>query len=156
MQDYRFSPIQTRKQLLEAIHYVVGQTSALAQKVIGSKFPITSVTIFAHYQNEYDNLVEIQNKLGVFYNENNGPRAVLNEPIIAGGNIITHLRIRKPDPERPHVGCNDFETDYKLFKSKYLLPNLKGLRLIKRPNYEMIEFHNPDFDVLAYVVSKES
>lgn len=92
--------------------------------------------------------------LGSPYNENNGPRVQLYEPIQAGDNMITHLRIRKPDPERPQVGCNDFETEYESFKAQYLEAHPEHLKLIKRPEYEMIEFRDPAFDVLAYVVSK--
>jgi hypothetical protein len=53
------------------------------------------------------------------------------------------------------VGCNDFEVqDYKKFKAEYLPKHPSNLRLIERPEYEMVEFFDPDYDVLAYVVSK--
>jgi len=152
--QYRFSPIETKEKLIEAARYIVSQTSALAQKAVGISFPITSLTIFSHSQDEFENLIKIQNELGDFYNENNGPRVALREPIIAAENRITYLRIRKPDPERPQVGCNDFDTDYESFKNQYLAAHPNNLRLIKRPDYEMIEFFDPDFDVLAYVVSR--
>jgi hypothetical protein len=80
---------------------------------------------------------------------------VLYGPIKVGDNLITHLRIRKPDPYRMQVGCNDFDfDDYNNFKSRYLKSGKQNLRLIERSDYEMIEFWNPDFDVLAYVLSK--
>lgn len=91
--------------------------------------------------------------MGKPYNENNGPRIELHEPIAIDENRITHLRIRKPDSERPQVGCNDFETDYAFFKKEYLNKHSNNLRLVKRQEYEMVEFYDPDFDVLAYVVS---
>ncbi len=93
--------------------------------------------------------------MGAPYNENNGPRVALHEPIIVDSNTITHLRIRKPDLERPQVGCNDFDVEnYEAFKTEYLSKFPEYLFLIKRPEYEMIEFRHPDYDVLAYVVSK--
>lgn len=93
--------------------------------------------------------------MGTAYDENNGPRVMLHAPIIVGENIITHLRIRKPDPERPQVGCNDFAIeDYEAFKTKYLSRFPENLILIERSDYEMIEFRHPDFDVLAYIVSR--
>ncbi|MBI5452447.1 hypothetical protein HY945_03215 [Candidatus Gottesmanbacteria bacterium] len=90
--------------------------------------------------------------LGNFVNENNGPRVALREPIKVGENTIIHLRIRKPDSYRMQVGCNDFDVpDYETFKNENLSKYPNNLRLIKREDYEMVEFFHPDFDVLAYV-----
>lgn len=155
MQLYRFSQIKSEKQLHEAVVYVADTTSQLAEKVIGKTLPIKSLTIFAHYPDEFEKLSEIAKTIGNVFNENNGPRVALHKPITAGENTITHLRIRKPDPYRMQVGCNDFDiSDYEIFKSENLLKYPDNPRLIKRPDYEMIEFFHPDFDVLAYVVSK--
>lgn len=154
MQLYRFSPIKDETQLREAVIYVADKTSELARKIIGKFLPISSLTIFAHYPDEFEKLSEIVKTIGNFFNENNGPRVALHEPIKAGEKTITHLRIRKPDPYRMQVGCNDFETDYETFKNENLLKHPNNLRLIKREDYEMVEFFHPDFDVLAYVVSK--
>jgi len=154
MNVYRFSPIQNEEQLQKAVEYVVERTSALAEKVVGKSFPIRSLTIFSHDGGEFVKLAEILSRWGKPYNENNGPRVVLYEPIEVGINRIIHLRIRKPALERPQVGCGDFDTDYESFKTKYLAIHPQNLRLIQRPEYEMIEFFHPEFDVLAYVVSK--
>ena len=145
--------IQNKIELLEAVKYVAAETSRLAGKIVGRSFPIKSLTIFSHTPSEFELLIGILAELGAPYNENNGPRVELYEPIAAGDNLITHLRIRQPDPERPQVGCNDFETDYETFKTDYLSKYPDNLRLIKRPEYEMIELHDDQFAVLAYVVS---
>ena len=150
---YRFSPIQNKEQLINAVRYVGTETSKLARKVIGKTLPIKSLTIFSHSQPEFELLVKILATMGKLYNENNGPRVELHEPLEVGNNKIIFLRIRKFDSERPQVGCNDFETDYNSFKNEYLTKHPNNLRVIKRPWYEMIEFYDPDFDVLAYVVS---
>lgn len=156
MKLYCFSPIKNKKQFLVAVKYVVLQSTKLCKKSIGKKLPIICLTIFAHYTEEYNNLVKIALKLGKIYSENNGPYVYLKNPLKIGSNTIKYLRIRKPDPYRMQVGCNNFEVeDYQSFKRKYLTKDRKNLRLIKRPNYEMIEFFDPDFDVLAYVVSKD-
>lgn len=156
MQLYRFSPIKDKKQLREAVIYVADKTSELATKITGKPLPISSLTIFAHYPYEFEKLSEIVKTIGNFFNENNGPRVVLREPIKVGENTITHLRIRKPDPYRMQVGCNDFDVpDYFSFKGEYLVKRPNNLRLIKREEYEMIEFFDPDYDILAYVVSKQ-
>ena len=154
MKLYRFSPILNKKLLIKAIKYTATQTQKLCKKAIGKELPIKSLTIFAHYPHEYERLIKILYDLGSLHNEHNGPRVVLKVPIKVAQNTISYLRIRKPDPYRMQVGCNDFEVeDYRTFKSKYLTKQAKNLRLIKRPDYEMIEFFDPDFDVLAYVVS---
>lgn len=145
--------IQDKESLVEAVQYVAIETSKLAKKIVGRTFSIKSLTIFAHSQSEFEVLTKILANMGKPYNYNNGPRVELREPITVGDNQITHLRIRQPDPERPQVGCNDFDADYQLFKKNYLSNHPDSLRLIKRPEYEMIEFYDPHFDVLAYVVS---
>jgi hypothetical protein len=151
---YRFSPIDSKENLIRAVRYVASETSAMAEKIIGKNLPISSLTIFSHYPEEFEFLSKLALALGILYNENNGPRVTLSEPIIVNANTITHLRIRKPDKERPQVGCNDFDVpDYSTFKEQYLPLYPDNLKLIKRPEYEMIEFSHPDYDALSYVVS---
>lgn len=145
--------IQDKAGMEEAVQYVAAETSRLAKKIVGKVFPIKSLTIFSHSQIEYELLTGILAEMGKPHNFNNGPRIELYKPIEVGENHITHLRIRKPDPERPQAGCNDLETDYEAFKKKHLSKHPNNLRLIKRSEYEMIELYDQNFDVLAYVVS---
>jgi hypothetical protein len=156
MRLYKFSPIKTEKELIEAIKYIANQTTKLCKKSINEKLTITSLTVFSHYQDEYVMLIGIMNKIGTPNGENNGHRFILRKPIKLDDHIITYLRIRKPDPYRMQVGCCDFDVKkYQDFKKVHLIKNSKNLRLIERQEYEMIEFFDPDFDVLAYVVSKQ-
>ncbi len=152
MKLYRFSPIKSEKDLMKAIKYISIQSTKLCKKTIGKELKISYLTVFSHYEKEYNSLENILNKIGKYYNENNGLRVTLNKPIKVGKNVITHLRVRKPDPYRKQVGCSDFDVNYNEFKAKYL--GVKNLRLIERSDYEMIEFHDPGFYVLAYAVSK--
>ncbi|MDP2638773.1 MAG: hypothetical protein Q8P06_01225 [Candidatus Azambacteria bacterium] len=155
MQLYRFSPIKNERGLRGVVIYIADKTSDLAKKIIGKTLPISSLTIFAHHPDEFEKLSKMAKTLGNFVNENNGPRVALHEPIKVGENTVIHLRIRKPDPYRMQVGCGDFDVpNYVAFKNEYLSEHLNNLRLIKREDYEMIEFFDPDYDVLAYVVSK--
>jgi hypothetical protein len=141
--------------LLEAIRYIVENSTRPSEEIVGKALLIHSVTIFSHSESEFETLKTILSTMGSPYNENNGPRVTLHEPIVVGKNVITHLRIRHPDLERPQVGCNDFDVeDYEAFKAEYLSKFPENLILIQRAEYEMIEFRHPDFDVLAYVVSK--
>jgi len=145
--------IQNQKELTETVRYIASETSKMAKKIVGKSFSIKSLTVFAHSQSEFELLTEILAKIGKQYDYNNGPRVELYEPIEVGENRITHLRIRKPDIERPQVGSNDFETNYKTFKKDYLSQHPDNIILIERPEYEMIELRDKEFDVLAYVVS---
>jgi hypothetical protein len=150
---YRFSPINTEKELRKAIQYTALETTKLCKKITGQEYAISGLTIFSHYPDEFDNLKNILFQMGKLVKENNGPYVKLHKPIKLPNNELTLLRIREPDPYRMQVGCNDFEVkNYLEFKDKYL-KNFKNLRLIVRPEYEMIEFFDPDFDILAYVLS---
>jgi hypothetical protein len=152
--SYRFSPITNLEQLLSAINYIAEQTSLLAKQATGLDLAIKSLTVFSHYNDEFEVLKNIIKPLGKPHNENNGPRIKLDQPIKSKTNNIEYLRIRHPDSGRPQVGCNDFIVEnYQNFKEQFLNEN-HNLRLIVRPNYEMIEFFDTKFDVLAYIVSK--
>lgn len=145
--------IENLQELIKVVQTIAFETSAMAQKTLGRTFPITSLTVFSHSDLEYRLLTAHLKNLGEPYNYNNGPRIKLAEPIIAGDNQVAYLRIRKPDIDRPQLGCNDFETDYELFKKEYLNKYPENLNLIIRPEYEMIELQDDKFDVLAYIVS---
>lgn len=151
---YRFSPINTKDELREAIFYVTQKTTELCKKVTGNEYPISSLTIFTHYPDEYEKLKSIIFELGILDHENNGPFIKLHQPITLSKSKLELLRIRQPDPYRLHVGCDDFKVEnYENFKNQFLKKSPNNLRLIKRPGYEMIEFFHPDYDVLAYVLS---
>ena len=151
---YRFSPITNKDQLLEAIDYVAQQTTQLSTKITGREYPIGYLTIFSHYSDEFDGLIKIVQNLGVQDGANNGFSFLLHKPIVLLRGDLTRVRIRKPDPYRMQVGCDDFVVpDFIEFRNEFLDTHPDNLRLIKRPEHEMIEFFDPSFDVLAYVVS---
>ena len=152
---YRFSPIKTQEQLLESIRYIDSQATELSNKIIKKEYPLSSLTVFSHYADEFEVLKKILLGMGDQQTENNGPYVKLTNPLVLRGNALKFLRIRKPDPYRMQVGCCDFNIpNYDDFKANYLKTNTSKLRLIERVDYEMIEFHDPDFDILAYVISK--
>ncbi|MDO8622590.1 MAG: hypothetical protein Q7R80_05150 [bacterium] len=133
---------------------MVTKVSALAEKVIGVRPPISSLTIFAHYPDEFEYMKGAILALGTLRDANNGPRVLLSTPMQVADNLIQCVRIRHPDPYRSQVGCGDLVVrDYQEFKKQYLRERSHHLRLIERERYEMIEFFDPDYDVFAYVVS---
>ena len=149
MNLYRFSPIENKEQLFKAVAYVASEVLRLIETTTSNAYPISYLTIFTHYREEYEKLISILPDLGKVSDANNGLQVELDKPV----NKINRLRIRKPDPYRMQVGCADLNVgDYNTFKEKYLSSST-NLRLIERLEYEMIEFFNPDFDVLAYSVS---
>ena len=154
---YRFSPIKNEGELIQAIQYIAKKTRELNLSITGNEYPISSLTVFSHYADEFENLKKILVSLGEQFAENNGPFVKLRKPIIIeGGQTIDKVRIRKPDQERPQVGCNDFTVpDYEEFKQIQLANHPDRLHLIERLEYDMIEFHDPEFDVLAYVLSPD-
>ncbi len=152
---YRFSPIKTQEELLESIRYIDSQATELSNKIIKKEYPLSSLTVFSHYADEFEQLKEILFEMGEQQAENNGPYVKLTNSLALGSGALKFLRIRKPDPYRMQVGCCDFDVpDYAEFKINYLHTKTYNLRLIERADYEMIEFFDPDFDILAYVISR--
>lgn len=151
---YRFSPIKTKDELFDAINYVATKTIELRKKVTSKVYPTKLLTIYSHYPNEFENLKSMLFKLGSFDKEVNGPYVKLFDPIQLPNNKLEFLRIREPDPYRMQVGCSDVVVpDFEGFKKEYLAKYSNSLRLLKRPERDILEFFDPDFDVLAYVLS---
>ncbi len=154
---YHFSPIHSQEELFEAIQYISSNITGLCKKITRNEYLISSLTVFSHYPEEFEKLKRILLGLGKLDHENNGPFVRLYKPIQLPKNKLQLLRVRQPDPYRMQVGCGDFIVpDYEGFKKKYLEKTKNNLRLIKRLEYEMIEFFDPDYDVLAYVLSNNN
>ncbi len=144
-----------KQDILNLIQYIAIQTVKLKDKYIQDKdLRIDYLTIFSHSDEEFSEMKNIAAFLGEVIDENNGPVYHLKEPIDIPTGELRFLRIRKPDPERPQKGCNDFAvSDFKNFKQKYIGKFDEHLTLIKRPDYEMIEIKDAEFDVLVYFPS---
>ena len=167
MDLYRFSPIESVGTLTDAISYVATECSWLFFNSVGHVVPLGSLTIFAHYPDEYDYLLRLLPDLGT--TDETGARVALDAPIAVEvgvlevngvrervTQIIQQLRIRRPDPYRMQVGCCEYQVaDYWDFKGFYGLGTVSP-RTIQRPNFEMLEFFDPSSDVLGYVISQPS
>lgn len=77
---------------------------------------------------------------GPVYKFREKPNTIAGRPVL--------LRIRHPDKTRPERGDTDFNTNYPVFKKKYL--GNPYFKLIEREDYEMIELVNTEFDVRVY------
>ena len=162
MKLYRFSPIETKEQLLQAIIYTHLACHQLCEQSLGKYLPVVGdLGVFCHYDYEYDKLVAIQKELVNFSDSFNGKYFRLNESITIATQdgvpeaTYTHLYVRKPDPYRSQVGDLDFymtPDDYSELKSSLTDGKVvKGARTFGRADLDMIELYDPDIDTLGYL-----
>ena len=162
MKLYRFSPIENKEQLLQAAGHVHFSAHELCKNSFGKYLQNAgNLGIFCHYEDEYKKLIELRKEITEESDNFNQKYFRLHEPIIipAKGDVpettYTYLYIRQPDPYRHHVGDIDFylsDEEYGELKQKFEMGNgPSGARLFNSPTLDMVELHNPDIDVLAYV-----
>lgn len=162
MKLYRFSPILSLEELLEAGRYIHEECHTLSMKSFGRYLDNSgNLGIFCHYDDEYRELIEIRKSLTEPSDNPNQKYFKLHEPILyqasesAPSQVYTHLYIRKPDPYRHHVGDLDFflpQEAYNALKKEFEKGNpLPFARIFPRTDLDMIELYDPDSDVLAYV-----
>lgn len=162
MKQYRFSPIKTEDELLEAIKFIHFACYKLCKQSFGEYLRNSgNVGVFCHYDDEYQYLIDVRKKLTEASDNVDQKYFRLRESIIiaADGNVpettYTYLYIRRPDPYRHHVGDVDFyleESEYTKLKEEMLNgKQVKGARVFERPDLNMIELFDPDVDALGYV-----
>lgn len=165
MKLYRFSPIKNRTQLFKCIDYLHKTNYELCKKTMQSYLPVRgNIGVFTHYDDEYNFLLNLSQKLTDRLVHLNNKYFKLLKPIIipAKGSIPSatyeFLYIRKPDPYRSQVGDIDYvlnaDSYGKLKNSLSKGESRPGIRLFERPEDDMIELFDPDLDVLSYLVAK--
>lgn len=166
MKLYRFSPVTTHADLLEAIRHIHTECFKLCKTSLGEYLPIAgNVGFFCHYDEEYKMLTELREQLTEESDNVNQKYFRLHESIVipAEGDIpettYTHLYIRQPDIYRAQVGDIDFVMEperYQKTKSDLEAGKLiSGARVFPRGDLDMIELYNPDIDALGYVSVSE-
>jgi hypothetical protein len=105
--------------------------------------------VFCQSDEEYSRLTIAGEGQGVLAQEtHNGPVFVM-PPLPTPSGSLRVFKIRQPDPTRPERGDADFaSTDYEAFKAGCL--GLPGFKLIRKPEFEMIELMAPGRDVRVY------
>jgi hypothetical protein len=162
MKLYRFSPIQTNEELLEAIRHIHFESYKLCNHSFGYYLQNAgNIGVFCHYDEEYEYLIGLRKRLTEDSDNFNQKYFKLHNPVVipAEGDVpettYTHLYIRKPDPYRHHVGDSDFyieQMKYDELKQSMLNgKKVNGARVFDRADLDMIELYDPDSDVLAYV-----
>ncbi len=166
MKLYRFSPIEDKRQLLEAIRYTHFACYKLCKQSLGKYLPNAgNIGIFCHYDEEYEFLTRIREELTKSSENVNQKYYRLHQPIVipAEGDVpettYTYLYIRKPDPYRYQVGDVDFYLEPEEYSDlKNLLLSgviIKGARVFERPDLDMTELFDPDTDALGYISTKK-
>lgn len=162
MKLYRFSPIKSKEELLEAIKHTHLECYKLCKQSFGYHLPNAgNIGIFCHYDEEYEYLTDLRKEMTEASDNFNQKYFRLHEPITIPAQddvpetIYTYLYTRKPDPYRSHVGDVDFYLEpekYKNLKQDMLNgKKVKGARVFDRPDLDMIELYDPDSDALGYV-----
>jgi hypothetical protein len=112
--------------------------------------PVNYSAVFSQSETENKALLSAAAKLGKIWRKTpTGPIFLLNAPLTTAGGKLRLIKIRSPDPTRPERGDADFTVpDYPVLKKEFL--GRKGVRLIERPEIEMIEITDQAFDVRVY------
>lgn len=161
MKFYRFSPIENKEQLLEAITYTHFACFELCKKAFNKYLPVAGdLAIFCHYKEEFEFLEKLGKELLTDHSvaNFNGKYFRLYKPIIipAKNDIpettYEYLYIRHPDRFRPQVGDADFVIDENEFKKIQDSKIMNSVEIFNRSDLGVYcELFNPDFDVLVYL-----
>ena len=165
MKLYRFSPIKTKEELVEAIKHTHFKCFELCKHVFGKYLPIAgNMGIFCHYEDEYELLTKFRKELTEASDNLNQKYFRLHNPIVipARGDVpettYTYLYIRRPDQYRAQGGDVDFvvgDKEYiKLKESLQKGSQINGAKIFDRPDLDMVELSDPDIDALAYVSTR--
>jgi hypothetical protein len=110
------------------------------------------LTVFSNNTNDYIDLNNLLETIGEKNEASNGYKYELNTPVISDGVTIKEIRVRRPDIHRAELGCCDLiykNSDYPRLREIALE---KGMDIILRKDYEMIELSTFDIPVYAYLV----
>lgn len=162
MDQFRFSPIKDKTTLFSAIEYLHFAAHKLCKLKLGYYLPVCgNVGIFSHFEDEFERLIELRKELTDINVSWNQKYFKLYKPIIFPAKdglpetTYTLLYIRKPMVTHPQVGDIDFYVDPKKYQKmkqevkKVYFP--KGVRLLERPDLDLIELLDPSFDVAVYI-----
>ncbi|MFA6514364.1 MAG: hypothetical protein WCT50_03715 [Patescibacteria group bacterium] len=164
MKFYRFSPIENKDQLFEAIKYTHLKCFELCKKIYGKYLPAAgNIGIFCHYDDEYKFLTKLRKKLTEESDNWNEKYYRLHEPIVIYGQgntpraVYTYLYIRKPD-QHEEVGDVDFVLDKKEYdelKNSLLHDKeIKGIKIFNRPDLDLIGLSDSNIDTLSFIGAK--
>jgi len=128
---------------------VAGAFELCKTKTNQGKAPVNYACVFSQSEQEYETLLTIAKQLGKIVQETIMGPVFYIEPLKTVAGDLRIIKIRKPDEKRKKRGYADFTADdYATFKKTYL--DKPGFGIIERPNMEMIELIDPDFNFITY------
>ena len=137
-------------QLIKLIREIVEQAKLLKDRYTSEHdAKVSYACIFSHSIQEWEELTDAARRIGRVAKETQTGPVFIIRPVQTAAGQLRILKIRLPDKTRPERGDADFDVrDYESFKAEVL--GRPGFRLIKRPDFEMIELMDRNFDVRAY------
>jgi len=136
--------------LKNLIKSIVEMATALKDKHIEYKnTPVNYACIFSQNKEEYEELLKVARKIGKIIQETPTGLLFHIEPLQTISGVLKLLKIRIPDTTRPERGDADFTiSNFPEFEKKYL--SKPGFKILKKPDFYMIELMDSEFDVRAY------
>lgn len=133
---------------------------------LGYYLPVAgNIGIFCHDGDEYEYLTKLRETLADSQKSVYGKYFLLHSPITVTasdgvpGATYTYLYIRKPDVNKPHVGDIDFFMETAVFTQLKMsvTKNVKskGMRILDRPDLDLIELYDADIDTLGYIGTQQ-
>lgn len=162
--QFRFSPIQSKEELFEAITHTHFACYELCIQYLGLALPVAgNIGIFCHFEDEYEYLTGIRKELTDETKSWNNKYYLLHHPVSipARGAVpettYKYLYIRKPEERQKHVGDVDFylpPDEYQALKKKVEEGKFpKGVSLLQRPNLDLVRMVDEGNDASAFVGS---
>lgn len=162
--QFRFSPIRSNEQLLEAIRYTHFACFELLKRNFGKYLPVAgNIGIFCHTDDEYQFLTSVRKEMTDVSDNWNKKYYRLHEPITipARDDVpttqYTYLYIRKPD-QHTEVGDVDFvlnQKEYSELKGSLLRgERMNGIEIMDRPELDLLRVFDPAYDVLSFIGKK--
>lgn len=152
---YTFSPITSKVQFDEALKYIVEKAEELSTQLTGTRLPVATVKVFAHYPEEFQFMKSILGEYGKPSTIGRSTSIYVDSSVTIGGNQINNVGIRVPDPYRLQTGCVDFKVEHPIEFVKSLPKNEDGyIRPFPDMPKEFVELWHPDFDIAGYIPLK--
>lgn len=159
---HRINQIHNEKELLYAIKYIHVLCATLCKQTVGTYLPVAgNIGIFCQDADEYERLVGIQKKLTNTEIHVYGKYFLLHNPVTIPtqdgipGATYRYLYIRRPDIHKPQAGDVDFFMEpvaYARLKASLSAgTQIPGMRVLDRPDLDLIECYDPSVDAFAYI-----
>ena len=168
MKLYRFGPIKSKEELLDAVTHIHFECYKLCKFSFGMHLPNAgNVGVFCHTDEEYEFLTKLRKEMTEVSDNLDQKYFKLHKPIVIPATndvpetTYTYLYIRKPDPTPygKYVGDVDFvleEDEYTKIKNKLLNgQTIKGAEIYDRPGWDTIQLTDPNVDAVAYISTEE-